>query len=262
MSGAELNKREFAFLLAVVNASRVAGLDDPGLFPQKAAEQEDTYGKGREQLVANGWLKLADGHTDEYELNGILVEMISVITSPEYLVVSMNGGGADQRQMVYHYLSEGNIVELSAPNSGNYQVGILPDDESLQDRIAEMLHVSGRRKPQQVELDSKAFNNLLKLAGKGEAEEAQSILDTVKLSAANAKSLLAALSDPEKGQIVMIRPNGGEIEAGRRTSVYGEADKAWLTWRQDAQSGKTAISTCNASSIGALLDEWMQELAQ
>lgn len=261
MTGAELNKRELAYLLAVVNASRVAGLDDPGLFPKKAAERDDTFSQGRQQLEDNGWLKLAEGHSDEYELNGILVEMVSMIASPDYLVVSMNGGVADQRQMVHHYLAQGNIVELSASSSGNYQVGILADEEALQNRIAEMLHVSGKRKPQRVVLESNAYKRLLKLAGE-KSDEAKSILASAKLSATNVKSLLEALSDPEKGQIVVIRPNRGEIEAGRRTSVYGEANNAWLAWRQDAESKKMAISTCNASSIGVLLDEWMQELAQ
>ena len=92
MSGAELDKTELAYLLAVVEASGIVGLDDPELFPATSSDRDAIYGKGRKKLESNEWLKPAADHTDEYELNGILIEMVAIIAAPEQVVATVNNG--------------------------------------------------------------------------------------------------------------------------------------------------------------------------
>jgi hypothetical protein len=262
MNGAELDRAELAYLLAVVESSGVVGLEDPTLFPLKASERDATYGKGRKKLESNGWLTLSADHTDEYELNDILLEMVSIIADPEHAVATVNNGDGKARQLVMHYLAEQNIVEVSAPNANDYKVGVIPDQKALQERVAEMLGVTGKRKAVRFLLEEQVFNDIGALSKKGEVERAEALLEAIKLTAPAKKSFIAAMSEPEHGQIVIMRPDAGEIEAGRRSTVYGEAGKAWMVSLPSSDSTVLEVRNCDVTSIGELISEWLKELSE
>jgi len=262
MNGAELDKSELAYLLAVVEASGVVGLEDPELFPVNSSERDATYGKGRKKLESNEWLKLAADHTDEYELNGILLEMVSIIADPDHVVATINNGGGKARHMLMQYLANGNIVELSAPNAQSYQVGVIPDRKALQERVAKMLEVTGKRKAVGFSLEEQALKDIGALSKKGELERAEALLAATQLTGPAKKSFVAAMSEPEHGQIVIMRAEAGEIEAGRRSTVYGEAGAAWLVSRQSPDSAEMEVRNCDVASIGKLISERLEELSE
>jgi len=262
MNGAELDKTEFAYLLAVVEASGVVGLEDPELFPVSSSDRDATYEKGRKKLESNDWLKLAPEHTDEYELNGILIEMVAIIAAPEHVVATMNDGGGKARQMVMHYLANGSIVELSAPNAQSYQVGALADRKALQERLAEMLEVTGKRKAVRFSLEEQTIQDIAALSKKGERERAEALLAATPLTVPAKKSFVAALSEPEHGQIVIMRANAGQIEAGRRSTVYGEASAAWLVSRSSSDSTELEVRNGDVAGIGKLISERLEELSE
>jgi hypothetical protein len=267
MSGAELDNTEFAYLLAVVNAAGVVGLDAPDLFPQKPAAQDRTYSQGRQNLESNGWLKPAADHDDEFVLDALLLEMISIIANPAFVVASVAGEDAKTRQMVLHYLLEDNIIELSVPEKGSYLIGVVPDTDALQDRIAELLDIAdggttaGKAKPARTTLDGEQFEDLKAFAQKGKSDRAEAVLESTKLSKGNKTSLLSAMSNPERGQIVVIRPGEEGIEAGRRLTVFAENGSAWLARRLKADAGEVEISAGTAPQIGTLLSELTEELS-
>ena len=262
MDGAELDRTELAYLLAVVEASGVVGIDDPELFPVESSERDATYGKGRKKLESNDWLKLAPDHTDEYELNGILLEMVAIIAAPEHVVATLNNGGGKARQTVMHYLANGSIVELSAPNERSYNIGAVADHKALQVRVAEMLGVTGKRKAVRFSLEEQALNDIGALSKKGEPERAEAMLATTPLTGPAKKSFVAAMSEPKRGQIVIMRAEAGEIAAGRRSTVYGEAATAWLVSRTSSDSTEMEVRNCDVSSIGKLISERLEELSE
>ena len=97
MDGAELTKSELAYLLAVLHATELVGVDDPSLFPTKAKARDSTYGKGRAQLEENGWLEPIPEYTDEYDLNPALLHMVAIVAAPTYVVGTWSGPDEEDR---------------------------------------------------------------------------------------------------------------------------------------------------------------------
>jgi hypothetical protein len=260
MSSAQLKQPEFAFLLAILNATAVVGLEDPALFPTKSSSRDATYGQGRKELEANGWLKPVPNHPDEYELNPILLEMVSVVATPEFVVVTSHSTGEPELRQVLHYLAGDSIVDVSATAEGVYQVGGVPDRETFHTRVAEMLYLTTARHPMQFTMDETTFEDIQTLSQDGNSEKAEKLLDSVVGDGTNGQSLVAALAGPVSGQIVVVSSASGLAKSGRRASVFGEQDAAWLVKRTARDSSVLEITTCDLASIGMLIPEWMNEL--
>jgi len=261
MNGAELEKTELAYLLAILEASGVVGIEDPALFPVKTPERDKTYGEGRKKLESNGWLKPSADYPDEYELDVFLLEMVAIIAAPENIVATVSNGNKKAGQMVMHYLSNGAIVELSAQNAKGYTIGVVPDQKALQARVAEMLGVAGKRKAVRFSLDQDALNDIRSLSKKGEQEEAKALLEATQLSGPAKNSFVAAMGESEHGQIVVIRPEAGEIEAGRRSTLYGADKTAWLVSRSSSDSTELEVRNGDVAGIGKLISERLKELS-
>jgi len=260
MSSAQLKPPEFAYLLAMLNATAVIGLEDPALFPTKSSTRDATYGQGRQELEANGWLKPVPNHPDEYELNPILLEMVSVVATPEFVVVTSHSTGESELRQVLHYLAGDIIVDVSASAEGLYQVGAVPDRDTFHTRIAEMLNLNTARQPMQFTLDGTTFKDIQSLSQDGNPEKAEKLLDSAAGDGMDGQSLVAALAGPVSGQIVVVSAVSGQAKSGRRASVFGEQDAAWLVKRMARDSSELEITTCDLASIGILIPEWMNEL--
>ena len=261
MSGAELKTSEFAYLLAILNASAIAGLDDPTLFPTKSSARDVTYGQGRKELEINGWLKPVPDHPEEYELNPSLLAIVSIVAAPDFVVASTHITGEAERQLVLHYIAGDGIVELSAPAEGIYRVGIVLNREALHERIAKMLHLTSTQQAVQFTLDETTFRDIKTLSQKGRLERAEELLKSAGVNGAVGESLLAAVASPASGQIVIIRPSFGQIEIGRRATVFGKDDAAWFVKRTQYDAQNLEITTCDPASIGTLVTEWLDELS-
>jgi hypothetical protein len=183
-------------------------------------------------------------------------------------VASVYNENGDDRQMVLHYLVEDSIVELSAPGKDIFNIGVVADSKELQTRIAELLQITAKlkatAKPKggRAMLDGEAFQDLKAFSQKGQTDRAEALLESTKLSKTNKTSLLAAMGNPERGQIVVMRPGESGIEAGRRSSVFGNDGSAWLVRRLTSESQEVEISACDAARIGALLTELTDELSE
>lgn len=261
MSGAELKMSEFAYLLAILNASAIVGLDDPALFPTKSSARDVTYGQGRKELEINGWLKPIPDHPEEYELNPALLAIVSVVADPDFVVASTCSTGEADHQLVLHYLAGDGIVELSVPDEGIYRVGIVLNREALHERMAKMLHLTTTQQSVQLTLDETTFRDIQTLSLKGRLERAEELLESAGVNGAVGESLLAAVASPASGQIVIIRSNFGQIESGRRATVFGEDDAAWLVKKTQYDAQDLEITTCDPATIGALATEWLDELS-
>lgn len=260
MSSAQLKQSEFAYLLAILNATAVVGLQDPALFPTKSSARDATYGQGRKELEANGWLKPVPNYPDEYELNPILLEMVSVVVTPEFVVVTTHSTGESEPRQVLHYLAGDSITDVSASAEGLYQVGAVPDRETFHTRIAEMLCLTTTRRPVHFILDEAIFKDIQSLARDGNPEKAEKLLDSAAVNGTDNGSLVVALAGPVNGQLLVVSSNSGQAKSGRRASVFGEQDAAWLVKRTARDASDLDVATCDLASIGMLITEWMNEL--
>lgn len=260
MSGVQLKSSEFAYLLSLLNASTLVGLEDPLLFPTKSSVQDATYSDGRQELETNGWLKPAQNYPNEYDLNPILLEMVSIIAAPEFVVDTSQSVGESEFRQVLHYLANDSIIEVSAPAEETYLVGAVPDHETFHARIAKMLGITPTKQANQFTLNDAIFNDIQSLTQKGHPERAETLLESTNLKKKAVQSLIAALALQASGQIVVVSVDSEEVMNGRRALVFGQQDSAWLVKRPDRDSTEFDISNIDSTGIGTLITEWMNEL--
>jgi len=262
MNGIELETEELAYLLATVDAPGLVGVDDPKLVPSTAKSRDTTFSKGRKQLEAHGWVQEISGKPGEYDLNAGLFHTVAVMAAPEMVVATSRGVAEEDRQLVVHYLVREHIVELWATSEKRYFLARLPDRTVLYERMAELLGIATGAQEGKFMLAESTFNKAKNLAQKGQLAQAENLLATAGVNGRTGKSLLAALTSPVRGQVVVTRANAGEIEAGRRAELYGEKKGAWAAVRLVADSKELQLSPVDADELAALVGGWLDELGR
>jgi hypothetical protein len=261
MNGVELTRAEFSYLLATLNCSEVIGFDDTSLFPASASVRGKTYKKGRQELETHGWITPISDQPGEFELDALLLEAVSIIASPNFMIATSHTTEKDQSQLVFHYLRDENTVELSAQNEIDYRLGLLTERELLFGRVAEMMQLSPDNGTAEVRVDNKAFERIVQFVHKGKLDDAEEQLGSSQLKAAEITSLISAIESNSRGGLVVVRIDSGEITAGRRVSIYGSGKTAWMTFHVDAQSKDIGLRPCSEASIGEFIVEFLKELS-
>jgi len=261
MNGVELTRTEFAYLLATLNCSKVIGLDDTSLFPNSASVRGKTFKKGRQELETNDWIIPIQDQPDEYELDAMLLEAVSIIASPNYMIATTRTAGSDQTRLVFHYLGDDSTVELAAQDEKNYRLGLLPEHGSMLDRIGEFMQLSPDNGTAEVRVDQTTFEKIVEHVHKGEYEEAEELLASFQLKEAEVKSLLSAIESTSRGGLVVVRIVSGEITDGRRLSIYGSGDETWMAIQVDAEATDFGLRPCSEVSIGEFIADFQEELS-
>jgi hypothetical protein len=123
-----------------------------------------------------------------------------------------------------------------------------------------MLCITTAKQAIQFTLDETIFKDIQSLTQKGQPERAETLLDSANLKKKAGQSLVGALASPVSGQIVVVSSHSGEVTSGRRASVFGEGNSAWLAMRTEHDSSELNIANCDSTSIGTLITEWINEL--
>lgn len=261
MEGAELSMPELAYLLNLVHARGLPGVDDPKLFPDTPTAQKNTYTKGRDQLEAHAWITPVPDHKAEYEVNGLLFEMVAALAEPRTVILTVKEGSKGRRQAVLHYLAGQLIVELFSPSRSSYRLGLVAGREGMHQRIAQMLGLTETGHRAQWILDEAVFEKVRSLSPDQQPAKATKVLRSAGMDSPAGEALLEALSAPGHGQVVVARPEEGSIVAGRRVEVYGEADGAWMVLRTSPEGKEVQVSACDPSLLAALLDAWIEQVS-
>ncbi len=260
MSGVDLGAPELSYLLATLNAPAIVGVDAKTLFPKKQSAREAMFQKGREELETHGWIRPIPDRPDESELDAELLELVSIIAAPYFVIATQRISGVRERQVVMHYMADENIVELSASEEETYRLGLVPDRDALFERIAAMLQLQGKAPSRHLEVDGELFEYVQSLAPKGRLEKAGARLESAGFEGKIADSIINAVYDPVQGQIVLIRTHSGEVEAGRRVRVFGEGKQAWFVKRSSPDATDFEMITSDAASLKDLLTVSLDEL--
>jgi hypothetical protein len=261
MEGVELSIPELAYLLNLVHARGLPGVDDPRLFPETPAEQNNTHAKGREQLEAQAWITPVPDHNAEYEVNSFLFEMVAALAEPRTVILTVKEGPKGRHQAVLHYLAGQLIIELFSPSRSSYRLGLVSGREGMHQRIAQMLGLTQTGQRGQWILDEAAFEKVRSLSRNRQPTKAAKVMRSAGMDSPAGESLLGALSAPGRGQVVVARPEEGSIVAGRRVEVYVEADGAWMVLRTSPEGKEVQVSACDPSDLGALLDAWIEQVS-
>jgi len=261
MEGVELSMPELAYLLNLVHARGLPGVDDPRLFPETPAEQNKTHAKGREQLEAHAWITPVPDHNAEYEVNSFLFEMVAALAEPRTIILTVKEGSKGRHQAVLHYLAGQLIVELFSPSRSTYRLGLVAGPEGMHERIAKMLGLTEAEDRGRWILEEAVFEKVRSLSRNRQPAKAAKLIRAAGMDGPAGDALLQALSAPGRGQVVVARPEEGSIVAGRRVEVYGEGDGAWMVMRTSPEGKEVQVSACDASDLGALVDAWIEQMS-
>jgi hypothetical protein len=246
-------------LLAIVNTSSIIGLDSAVLFPGKAASRDETYRKGRAALEAQGWLKPAPDYPGEYDLNPNLLEMISIIAAPEIVMATAHGQGTAKRRLVLHYLAGETIVELAAPEKGDFRLGLVAGFGALAARLAEMLALAGAGPAPVFSMDAESYEEFIRLLKGGKSEEAISLLDSSGDNGRHDRPL-DTLARPALGRMLIFAAGSEEPEIRRKAFIYGQGGQAWMASRRFPEPARVELAACNPAYLEDVLPDWLKDL--
>lgn len=130
---ATVSTAEFAYLLNLVSAEQIIGVDNDNLFPKDEAHHARLLADGFDQLVEKGWLSRED-RPNRYNLNNELMLLVAVIANPELTMMSQRyfAGG---EQIVTYYLAEGRIVEQVRTDVDAYCITNIPSFSTATNRL-------------------------------------------------------------------------------------------------------------------------------
>jgi len=120
-----LTTAEFSYLLSLVSATKVLGLDHGRFFPQTPHEKKMLWRQGQQELLQNGWL--TPYPTGQYHLQTDLLQLVATIAGALDLTVTRKPQINGPTQAIYHYWSRKMVIELSQQESG---VTLLPLNRS------------------------------------------------------------------------------------------------------------------------------------
>ncbi len=263
MEGVVLEKEEFAYLLATLHAASLIGVEDPELFPAPEA-QDAVFQAGLKQLKEHGWLTPI-GDSSQFNLNDGLLLMAAVVADPRFIVFTVREAPGRPQQLFLHYLAEPDIVELSTPDEKHYRLLSISDRPAMIQRILEMLGLPEIKAAPaaQFTVEEPVFLTVQDLVEHDQRDRAAALLKEQGVNGAFGDSLLSALQAADSGSlVVVVRPRGGEIVAGRKVTVFRQPDIAWLTRRVDTESNALKIETVQADTLPAILNQYFDFLAK
>lgn len=258
MSGIVLETTEFAYLLATIHAKTVIGVEDPALFPATPEAQDATYKVGLERLKAHGWLKPLENN--QFHLSDTLLLMVATIADPQVAIISACETPTGGAKVLTHYLTDADIVELVRTGAEEYTLGVVPDRATLYGRIAQLADVSAESAESgEVVLETAQFDQLQALATGGQTEQATKLLKEVGLNGQSA-ALVNALAAPSC-QVVVVRAQLGQVEAGRRVQVFHSPAGAWVAQRTSQDTTTLKVEAVEAAKLAEVLEGHVMTLA-
>jgi len=265
MKGAILEPSEFAYLMGTLKTPQVVGVDAPELFPVDSAEQTALYKEGARKLQEHGWLVPLE-NPSQFNLNVDLLYMAAVVAEPQFVIFTIRTQPDGSSRVLLHYLAEPDIVELSVTAGPKYALALVPDRAVLLGRIREMLDLPQSTPGSEVRfmIEEPAFETIQDLAEDGETAEAAALLkQEVGVNGHVGDSLVKALETPgTSGLVVVVRPRQGQIEAGRKASLFRSVDVVWLAKRVDAKSSTYSVETVQADTLPVMLETYLEFLSK
>lgn len=138
MSDFTLEPAELAFLLTLVNANSIPGVDLSALFPTDEAARYAFLEKGGFALANHGHMRIENRQF--HDLNPLLPLAVATLAAPEQIIHTTAYAAGSELQAA-HYLAGANVVEFYITPEGNYRVVVLDSVETAIRTIAHNLGV-------------------------------------------------------------------------------------------------------------------------
>lgn len=242
MAGILLTRHELATLFILLSARQVIGVDPDALFPEDSDKLQAQFVSGLDSLRAKG---LVTGEPAQAIPDHGLMELVSTITDPDFVVLANREEAVGVASAV-HYLGSGDIASLEWSQAGDaYRVGWVADDEMLARRVLVFLRAAQPADGgTSFTIDEADFIRARDAARRGAEDVARAALPV-----ALADTLGRAFAGNQGGELIVARPNAGQIEAGRRAWVLSGPAGAWIGYRLASDSATMHFEPLSVGSV-------------
>lgn len=138
MSDFTLEPAAMAFMLTLVNARGIPGVNTDHLFPPNPETRDALLEEGGQSLAANGYIRIANRQF--HDMNPLLPAAIAVLAAPEQ-ILHTTIYRADGTAQAGHYIAQQRVVEFSILDNGNYHVVLVDGVNTAVSTLAHNLGV-------------------------------------------------------------------------------------------------------------------------
>jgi hypothetical protein len=210
-----------AFLLSLVGAQTLEGLEHETLFPENERAWETLFLQGRSELERDQWLSQVPGTAQHY-LNDELVAVIAAMAAPRVVVVTTLDAPGRPKQSVTHYISTV-VVEACFDGKG-YLLAALRSTDVMLGRLASTIGLPEQR------LLLKEFELSAEQARQAVANPRTETLLKLGVPAGSVKAFEIALQgNRQRANVQVMQIDYGQVKAVHRLQalISGEGS-AWL----------------------------------
>ena len=221
-----LTPAEMAFLLSLVGAQTLEGLEHETLFPESAAAWESLFLQGRSELERDHWLIQVPG-TAQYDLNEQLVTVIATMAAPNSVVVTTVDMPGLPRQSVTHYVST--VVVEACFDGKQYQLVGVRSTEVMLARLANTIGLPQERAA------GEEFELTAEQARQAVADPRTEQLLAFGVPAGSAQAFEKAIRGTrQRASVHIMSMHYGEVKAVHRLqALISNENFAWLAIPED-----------------------------
>jgi hypothetical protein len=133
MSDFTLTPAGLAFMLTLMNAKGIPGVDVSHLFPTDPTERQALLEQGAHDIAAQGYFRIENRQF--HDMNPLLPLAVAGVVAPEQIIHTRAYTGADEYQ-AGHYLSSQVVVEFYVSAGEQYRLVVLDSVETAIRTIA------------------------------------------------------------------------------------------------------------------------------
>jgi hypothetical protein len=256
-----LEKSEMLALLDLLGVQEVIGLEERHLHAPEAFERPLIIDDGRNRLLEQHRLSVADDH---YEIESDLEAMMVIITNPNSVVrVSRTIPDSDEAYWCWYYASEGEIIQLVASGPEEFELDRVGDIDGILAELVEFLPLEPAPDALHYRaiVDQEDADLVRALLDDWDEVPALSVMEADGLQPAEAVELYDDLEEPQwRGQVDFMACESGQIRLYRRLLVLQGDELSWLAWQDVADKSDLHIQTAETGALQEHLKTYLTEV--
>lgn len=253
-----LDSSEFAYLLHMLDATRVVGVKNSELFPTDAEAEKALLQQGFETLQAHGWL-VAD--EEGFRTHTGVVLLTAVIASPEIAILLTLAAPDGGKQFVTYYLAQDMVVEQMLTAEQQYLLTKLDDFNEVVVRLEQALAIAHVAPPLStpVSLPRVAFEEAFRQRENGRLSALQTLLHAADdgLQEIDDVPSLARLLQSLRpvGSVEIGHMAGGRLIGRRDIMFFRDGDNNRWAMTRNAETDHLIFHPLTPADFAALLIE-------
>jgi hypothetical protein len=257
---ATLDSNEFAFLLHILNAKAVIGVNNSFLFPADDTLRESLLSQGFNMLQEHGWLLSEDS---KFITNTGLALMAAAIASPERTIM-LTRYMPKGRQTITYYLAQDIIVEQFLTSDQQYFLTRLDTLFDVIDRLWQALQIpdANRMLKEEITIEIGTFENAMKQAKSGDLSILISALHKAGLDSEACEQLAKAIITLHPvGDIELSVLSGVQIKGWDNIVFLHSQDNSVWAMMRNQESESVTLYPLDAKEFSQLIQVTLGELS-